>query len=138
MTYNITKDGELNQIFTAKELSKMVKDTVEYYQNRCEELKVGIKTWRESALARANEELIDTIQSLREQLALSYGQFDSEREKEDYDAFVKQHTLCREGSRINGGKVPYVIPLHTGVGTIKKVVCPVCGKSEDITDMGVW
>ena len=44
----------------------------------------------------------------------------------------------RAESKANGGRRPYLIPTGTGVGVILKVVCPICGESEDITDTEVW
>jgi hypothetical protein len=37
----------------------------------------------------------------------------------------------------NGGRFIYEL-IETGIGTIIKVGCPICGKGKDITDMKNW
>ena len=78
------------------------------------------------------------INNLKEQLNLSYGKFSSQKELEAYHDFEKRHMHDRLTSRYNGGRAPYLIPTGNGIGTVLKVVCPICNESEDITDIGAW
>lgn len=85
-------------------------------------------------LAEKNEE----IEWLKKQLAMSVVVLDSEKELKAYKTFCKKHEKCQLSAKANGGKVPYIVLNGTGVGTCKKVVCQVCGKEKDITDISVW
>lgn len=77
--------------------------------------------------------------------SLVYGRFDSKKEKESYDSFCKRHSKCRK-SQLKGQErcavpvvdAPYVMEKPTSIGVIRKVVCPICGKSKDITDLEAW
>ena len=84
------------------------------------------------------EKLKTEISRLRHDLEMSPIQFDSEKELKAYKKFCKKHEKCQLTSKANGGKVPYIVLNGTGVGTCKKVVCQVCGKEQDITDISVW
>ena len=55
-----------------------------------------------------------------------------------YNKFVNEHLIEREEHKCNGGRAPYIIPNHTGIGTIFKVKCPICGEEKDITDSEAW
>ena len=78
------------------------------------------------------------IEHYRERMSLVYGEFDSKKEKSAYDAFYQKHGKCRSTLKINAGRIPYVVEVGTGVGTIRKVVCPICGEEKEITDASVW
>ena len=132
----ISKDNK--EIYNENELSKAVFDSVQYYRERCEELERKNKELHTRALEMANDELKDEIQFLKERLALSYGAFASEKEAQAYDEFSEEHMHDRATSKFNGGRVPYLIPTGTGIGTLLKVVCPICGESKDITDVEAW
>lgn len=75
---------------------------------------------------------------LKKELAMSVVVLDSEKELKAYKTFCKKHKKCQLTSKANGGKVPYLVLNGTGVGACKKVVCQVCGKEQDITDISVW
>lgn len=132
------KTKEYKTIYDEKELSSAVFDTIQYYHRRNEELLAENKTLLADAKAIADKKLHNEIKSLREDLKMSYGHFSSQKEKDAYIKFVKEHIHDRETSRANGGKVPYLIPNHTGIGTILKVKCQICGEEKDITDTEVW
>ena len=125
-------------VYNENELSTAVFDTIKYYREENERLKRENKEWHTKALEKANDELKDEIQFLQEKLALSYGEFSSEKEKQAYEQFEEEHMHDRLISKYNGGRTPYLIPTGTGIGTLLKVVCPICGESKDITDMEVW
>ena len=125
-------------VYNENELSTAVFDTIKYYREENERLKRENKEWHTKALEKANDELKDEIQFLQEKLALSYGEFSSEKEKQAYEQFEEEHMHDRLISKYNGGRAPYLVPTGTGIGTLLKVVCPICGKSRDITDISVW
>lgn len=133
-----TEEKRVLEVVDANMLAETVKDTISYYEKKNAELFAENKQLRENALEKVNAELIDTIQSLREDLALSYGQFSSKKEKKAYEDFELRHMHNRLYSRAIDGRVPYLIPTGTGVGTILHVKCPLCGVEEDITDVEAW
>lgn len=129
---------DTTEVYTEKELSKAVYDSIKYYHKRANDLLQENEKLKKHALEMANDELIDTIQSLRERLDLSYGEFSSQKERDAYKDFEKRHMHDRMTSKYNGGRAPYLIPTGVGIGTHLEVVCPICGEKEDITDTEVW
>lgn len=125
-------------VYNEDELSTAVFDTIKYYREENEKLKRENREWHTKALEMANDELKDEIQSLQERLALSYGEFSSEKEKLAYEQFEEEHMHDRLTSKYNGGRAPYLVPTGTGLGTLLKVVCPICGERKDITDVSAW
>ncbi len=133
-----TDTDRFSKIYDEEELVAAVKDSINYYETAAKRYKKLYEEWKKNGMELANTELIDQIQALTEQLHLSYGFFSSQKEKDRYNLFVLKHMHNRLESKANGGKAPYLIPTGTGVGTILKVICPICGESEDITDTEVW
>ena len=130
--------GEYTNICNAEELSKIVSDTVKYYQSEAERYRLENKRLTEDAVQVVKGRYENKIKELEEKLSMSYGEFHSKKERSAYSDFVERHMHDRAISKANGGRVPYIIPIYTGIGCIKTVVCQICGESEDITDMEVW
>ena len=109
-----------------------------------------------SELEEQNQKLLDDAESekisrmqadisyLNRQLSMSYGHFDSEKELKAYKKFCKKHEHLKDiesADDLVAGSVykhPYIKLGGTGIGMCKTVVCPVCGKEQDITDIDVW
>lgn len=121
-----------------RNIFKSLEKSYEYQQKRIEKLVAENKKLRKNAKAVIEKELKEENEYLRERIGMSFGCFDSLKEKKAYEKFEEKHMHDRATSKINGGKTPYVISQGTGIGIIKKVVCPICGKEEDITDISVW
>lgn len=136
--FHICKNGISTTVYSSTELTELVHDTVKYYEKRVEELEEKNKQLYVDAKSVVKKDYEQQINNLEEQLKLSYGEFASQKELENYNNFVKKHMHDREISRYNGGRAPYIVPNYTGVGCVKKVVCQICGESEDITDTSVW
>ena len=132
------KDGISTHVCSSTELTELVHNTVKYYEERVEELTKKNKQLYADAESIVRKDYEQKIKNLNERLSLSYGEFASQKEKEAYDEFEKEHMHDRLTSRYNGGRAPYLIPTGTGVGTNLKVVCPICGESKDITDTSIW
>lgn len=132
------KDGMSTTVCSSAELTDLVYSTVKYYEEKVKELAEKNKQLYEDAESIVRENYEKRINNLKEQLSLSYGEFASQKEKEAYNEFEKEHMHDRLSSKYNGGRAPYLIPTGTGVGTNLKVVCPICGESKDITDTSVW
>lgn len=111
---------------------------IEHYSDKIKMLEEENKILLQDAKKVADEDLKSENAELKKRLELSYGRFSSEKELKAFNAFVKKHTKCRLKHKINGGKMPYVIPYGTGIGQCVTVVCPVCGEKKEITDTSVW
>ena len=137
--YSIDGDSFTSKpIYDEEELSNAVLETIKHYKERYKEVAEENKRLLLKGKEVANEELKGEIKYLKHRLALSYGSFASQKEKEAYADFQERHMHDRLTSRANGGKCPYLIPTSVGIGTILHVKCPICGEEEDITDDSVW
>ena len=125
-------------VYDHDELTKMVSDTIHYYEEANKQLIELNNRLTENAEQVVREDYKDQIDYLNERLNLSYGEFASEKELQAYKDFTNRHMHNRAESKANGGLAPYIIPNYTGLGCIKKVVCQICGESEDITDTEAW
>lgn len=132
------KDGMSTTICSSDELTDLVHNTVKYYEEKVEKLIEKNKQLYANAESIVRKDYEKQINNLKEQLNLSYGEFASQKEKEAYNEFEKEHMHDRLTSKYNGGRAPYLVPTGTGIGTILKVVCPICGESKEITDISVW
>ena len=133
-----TDSREFAEIYTAEELRDRVFNTIKYYEQKNEALSKTNQYLIDDAKAIVERGYKKEIEALKERLRLSYGEFASQKELDAYNDFTNRHMHNRLTSKYNGGRAPYLIPTGTGVGTNLKVVCPICGESEDITDTGVW
>lgn len=125
-------------IYNKDELTTMVHDTIEYYEEANKRIGEVNKKLKEDAEKVVRAEYEQRIARLEEKLRLSYGEFATQKEKDAYDDFEQRHMHERAAMKIQGGKCPYLIPTGTGIGTNLKVVCPICGAIEDITDLEAW
>lgn len=133
-----TDSREFTKVYTAEELRDRVFNTVKYYEQQNEDLHKTNQRLIDDARVIVKEEYKKRIEVLEERLRLSYGQFASQKELDAYNDFTNRHMHDRLISKYNGGRAPYLIPTAVGVGTHLKVVCPICGKFEDITDTEAW
>lgn len=125
-------------IYNADELKDHVYNTIKYYEDENKRLREENKQLTEDAISVVKKDYEQHIKYLDERLRLSYGEFASQKELDAYNEFEEEHMHDRRTSRKNGGRAPYLIPTGTGIGTVLKVVCPICGESKDITDMATW
>ena len=132
------KDDMVTKVYSSTELTELVHNTVKYYEEIVEELREKNEQLYANAESIVKKDYEEQINTLKEQLSLSYGQFASKKEKEAYDKFEKEHMHERLTMKIQSGKAPYLIPTHVGFGTNLEVVCPICGEKKNITDMEVW
>ena len=120
-----------------------VSDYVFSLEAEIDRLKEENARLKKDASSFADEQLLKENKRLSKQLDLSFGRFDSEKELKAYNAFCKKHRhlkkekdLCKAAGI--GHENPYVKVNGNGIGTCKTVVCPICGKEQDITDISVW
>ena len=115
-----------------------IKKIVRPYERRIKELERDNAKLLKNAMAVANAKIKTDLDACKNRLSLVYGEFDSRKEKKDWEKFYREHEKCRSALKINAGRIPYVVEVGTGIGTCRKVVCPICGAEKDITDISVW
>lgn len=122
----------------AKNLSEHVFSAIMSAEERADAaLKRASKNRKEIEQDIRNEHDAENRQ-LRDRLRFCVAELHSEKELEAYKAFVQEHEKCRLDTKINGGKMPYVIQYGTGIGVCTTVVCQACGEKKDITDIDLW
>lgn len=136
--YFDTDTHDFTEVYTPDELRNMVFNSMRYYERMNEILRNSNQRLIKDAQAIVENDYKKEIEALKERLRLSYGEFASQKELDAYNDFTNRHMHDRLTSKYNGGRAPYLIPTATGIGTILKVVCPICGESEDITDMEMF
>lgn len=123
---------------TVKLSKEAVAEIVKPYKDVIDSLEKRIQRLLDNAESVKIRELEIENAHLKHLLEMSPVTFDSEKELKAYKKFCKKHEKCQLSAKANGGKVPYIVLNGTGVGTCKKVICQVCGKWQDITDISVW
>lgn len=103
-----------------------IKESVAYLIQRNQELSTELNQYDEKAVIKAKD---DEIQSIQQRSISVLSPVEYERDKE----FRERHyQICKNGSH-------FIYDLQgTGIGTVVKVRCPVCGVEEDITDTSCW
>lgn len=63
----------------------------------------------------------------------------SDKETAAYKAFIQKHYELHNGGKFRARGNTYQYELTgTGIGTVIKIKCPICGEQEDITDTDSW
>ena len=103
-----------------------IKKYVDYLVRDNKALRATIKRYDKESGIKAKEDEIHSIQQ-RAISALSPVEHDHDKAFRE-----RHHQSCKNGSR-------FIYDLQgTGIGTIVKIKCPICGKEEDITDLDSW
>lgn len=125
------------EILGAKELSEAVYNTLKFYEDRADKAKERAEKTREEVAQEIHNEWEEENKRLKERLRLSVVELNSQKELDEYDAFVEKHKNCK-GSQIGDGYTPMLRQYGTGFGTGTIVSCPICNESVDITDTSCW
>lgn len=135
--YN-TETGEIEEICTVKELNKKIADTINFYKSRSEALAKVNNKLLEDARGIVDKKLKEENERLHAELRRAIVIFNSDKELTEYHKFCNDHLECRMNRKMDHGKMPYVTVHGTGLGTLFKVHCPICGECKDITDTEAW
>ena len=82
-----TYDTETKQssiVYEANELATAVTDTIHYYREQYQRIAEENRKLKDDAYEFVYEQFQNEMNSLREQLRLSYGSFSSQKEKDRY------------------------------------------------------
>ena len=127
-----TFDGEGNLISFGDPEKKInenlnaIRCYVAYLVHENETLRATINKYDKDAGIKAKE---DEIRSIQQRAITVLSPKEYKRDK----AFRDRHyQLCKNGSR-------FIYDLQgTGIGTVVKIKCPICGAEEDMTDIESW
>lgn len=130
MGFVLTEEGDIISFGDPeKNINKSldaIKKYVDYLVRDNKALRTTLSKYDKDAGIKDKE---DEIQSIHQRSITVLSPVEYERDK----AFREHHyQACKNGSR-------FIYDLQgTGIGTIVKIKCPVCGIEEDITDTKSW
>ena len=132
--------GESKQIYSPKEIIKMLEDTFTYFQQNMLNSRTAANKTREEVVAEIHNEFEKENQKLKDKLRFSYGSFYSEKELKAYENFKEEHKKCWENlkNKHEASKQFYIKTYGTGFGISFIACCPWCGEEKDITDIDNW
>ena len=122
----------------------IVKPYIKPYEEALQDLANRNRALIDNAESEKIKKLESEINDLKKLLRLSVVVLDSEKELKAYKKFCKKHEHLKDiesADDLVAGSVykhPYIKLGGTGIGMCKTVVCPICGKEQDITDISVW
>ena len=132
-------DGQLmTRVFPAEDLARLVKDSVEYYQQQADHANEQASKTREEVRNETLNQYEAENQRIKKKLERAVAILGSDLELDRYRSFLAEHKKCLSSGRANWGKAPYVKQVGTGLGNATTVVCQVCGAEQDITDFNDW
>lgn len=110
-----------------------IKQAVNYLVRDNKALRATLNKYNKDVEIKAKDVEIkakeDEIRSIQQRAITVLSPKEYERDK----AFRDRHyQLCKNGSR-------FIYDLQgTGIGTVVKIKCPICGAEEDMTDIESW
>jgi len=128
----------LTHVYSADDLSRLVKDSVEYYERKADSARKQAQKTREEVRADTINEYESENRILKNKLKYAVVVLGSDLELERYKQFIAEHENCGKGYKIDSGRFPYVKQFGTGIGISTTVICPICGAEYDITDTSNW
>jgi hypothetical protein len=137
MAFYVHENGDFKHILEPQELVDSVRQTLCYYQDEAMRAREKASKTREEVARGIKNEYAKENRLLNQKLKFSIASVSSEKELNDYNAFVEKHLVCRQ-TKATGGALPIISQYATGIGICTKLTCPVCGAEQDITDTSVW
>lgn len=137
MKYYVSENGEFLEIYDPPELADIVQKNLQFYRQEMNDAKEKSAKTREEVALEIKNEYAKENRMLNQKLKFSIASVSSEKELNDYNAFVEKHLVCRQ-TKATGGALPIIKQHATGLGMCTKLVCPVCHEEWDITDISVW
>ena len=130
--FTTTKDGKFVEVKDIDTICKNLKDTYEVLEEQIEYYKKKLEEYDRDAEIQKYK---DENKKLRSCSLLLMS--DKEREAERNFRY-KHYEKCARPLKDKIGTT-YIYELSgTGLGTIIKITCPICGQAEDITDIDSW
>lgn len=133
MGFYVNDSKGFREIKPFDEALQGLKDSYEYMRNRVQDMEATLKAWnKDEEIQKYKDAAADTYRHSLLQM--------SDKEMLAEKAFRDKHwKMCAEPlkSKITGNTYIYEL-TGTGIGTCIKITCPICGQSEDITDIDSW
>lgn len=133
MGFYVNDEHGFREIQDFDKAVKSLKDSYEYMKQRMEYMQQTLAEWNKDAEIQKYEKQAEYT---RRHSLLQM----SDKEMLAAKAFREKHWKeCAEplNSKIKGNTYIYEL-TGTGIGTCIKITCPICGRSEDITDIDSW
>lgn len=131
--YTRNKDGKLIEVKSIEQICEYLKDAYEvlkeqvlYYKQQLSEYDKDVEIQKYKA----------EIQELRAKSLLIMSDKEAKAERNFRNRHYEQ---CARPLKAKSVGNTYIYELTgTGLGTCIKITCPICGQSEDITDIDSW
>ena len=127
------KDGKLVEIKDIDTICKNLRDTYEVLEGQVEYYKKKFEEYNKDSEIQKYKDKVDKLYS-HSLLLMSDKEAEAER-----DFRSRHYEKCALPLNSKSAGSTYIYELTgTGLGTIIKITCPICGQSEDITDIDSW
>ena len=131
--YTQNKDGKLIEVKSIEQICQYLKDVYEVLEEKASYYQQQLSEYNKDVEIQKYKDKIDELYS-RSLLLMS----DKEAEAE-YNFRQRHYEQCALPLNSKSAGSTYIYELTgTGLGTIIKITCPICGQSEDITDLDSW
>ena len=131
--YTQNKDGKLIEVKSIEQICQYLKDVYEVLEEKASYYQQQLSEYNKDVEIQKYKDKIDELYS-RSLLLMS----DKEAEAE-YNFRQRHYEQCALPLNSKSAGSTYIYELTgTGLGTIIKITCPICGQSEDITDIDSW
>ena len=131
--FTTTKDGKFIEVKDIDTICKNLKDTYEVLEEQIEYYKKKLEEYdREAEILKYKDE----NKKLRSCSLLLMSDKETEAER---NFRYRHYEKCARPLKDKSVGNTYIYELSgTGLGTIIKITCPICGQTEDITDIDSW
>ena len=133
MGFYVNDSKGFREILEFDDAVQKLKDSYEYMAQRVEDMRETLASWNK------DEEIQKWKKQAEDNSKYSLCHL-SPKEYEAKKAFIRKHyeeCAVPLNSKIAGSTYIYEL-TGTGIGTCIKITCPICGQSEDITDIDSW
>lgn len=119
-------------IFSETNLNNLLENIKQLYERAVEDADF----WKEKYFGFKKDEEIRKLEDEKRNITEHSLLIMSDKEREANSNFIHEHYTIHGGGKCLN---TYIYTLSgTGIGTVIKIKCPVCGEEKDITDTSSW
>ena len=131
--YTQNKDGKFIEVKSIEQICQYLKDVYEILEKKASYYQQQLNDYNKDEEIQKYKAEIQELHS-RSLLLMSDKEAKAER-----DFRSKHYEQCAWPLKSKSAGSTYIYELTgTGLGTCIKITCPICGQSEDITDIDSW
>lgn len=131
--YTQNKDGKFIEIKSIEQICEYLKDVYEVLEEQASYYKQQLNEYNK------DEEIQKYKAEIQELRARSLLLMSDKEAKAERDFRNRHYEKCARPLKTKSAGNTYIYELTgTGLGTCIKITCPICGQSEDITDIDSW